>query len=109
MVALTGRCRFISRNRNGSGESRSQSPSPDGTTLVPYDGPAPTIGGELNKVASNVAVGRNASGIHWRTDAVNSLRLGEEVAIGILEEQKASYNDEVSMTLTRFDGMQITI
>ena len=84
-------------------------PSPDGTSLVPYDGPAPTIGGELNKVASNVAVGRNAAGIHWRTDAVNSLRLGEEVAIGILEEQKATYNDEVSMTLTRFDGTQITI
>jgi hypothetical protein len=84
-------------------------PSPDGTTLVPYDGPAPTIGNELNKVASNIAVGRNAAGIHWRTDAVNSLRLGEEVAIGILEEQKASYNDEVSMTLTKFDGTQITI
>jgi hypothetical protein len=84
-------------------------PSADGTTLVPYDGPPPTIGGELNKIASNIAAGRNAAGIHWRTDAVNSLRLGEQVAIGILEEQKAAYNDEVSMTLTRFDGTQITI
>jgi hypothetical protein len=84
-------------------------PTSDGTALIPYDGPPLTIGGELNKVASNIANARNAAGIHWRTDAVNSLRLGEEIAIGILEEQKGSYNDQVSMTLTRFDGTQITI
>ncbi len=84
-------------------------PSPDGTILIPYDGPPLTVGGELNKVASNVANGRNAAGIHWRTDAVNSLRLGEEITIGILEEQKGSYNDNVSMTLTKFDGTEITI
>jgi hypothetical protein len=40
---------------------------------------------------------------------VNSLRLGEEITIGILEEQKGSYNDQVSMSVTRFDGTQITI
>jgi hypothetical protein len=84
-------------------------PTSDGTALAPYDGPPLTIGGELNKVASNVANARNAAGIHWRTDAVNSLRLGEEITISILEEQKGSYNDQVSMTLTRFDGTQITI
>jgi hypothetical protein len=81
----------------------------DGLALVPYDGPPLTVLGELNKVATNVAFGRNGAGIHWRTDALNSLRLGEEVTIGILQEQKKSYNDEVTMTLTKFDGTQITI
>ncbi|HZS03475.1 MAG TPA: vanadium-dependent haloperoxidase [Blastocatellia bacterium] len=81
----------------------------DGTALVPYAGPPLTIGGELNKVASNVANGRNGASIHWRTDAVNSLRLGEEVAICILEEQKLTYNDNVTMSLTKFDGTKITI
>lgn len=83
--------------------------SADGSTLIPYDGPPLTIGGELNKVASNVANGRNGASIHWRTDAVNSLKLGEAVTIGILQEQKLTYNDNVEMTLTKFDGTQITI
>ncbi len=80
-----------------------------GTALVPYEGAPLTIGGELNKVASNVANGRNGAGVHWRTDAVNSLKLGEAVTIGILEEQKLTYNDNVQMTLTKFDGTKITI
>ena len=86
-----------------------QVPTADGTALVPYEGPPLTVGGELNKVASNVASGRNAAGIHWRTDALNGLRLGEAVSIGILEEQKLTYNDEVNMSLTKFDGTTITI
>lgn len=80
-----------------------------GTSLVPYAGPPLTIGGELNKLASNIANGRNGAGVHWRTDAVNSMILGETIAIGILEEQKLTYNDNLSMTLTKFDGTQITI
>ncbi|MFL6278197.1 MAG: phosphoesterase [Blastocatellia bacterium] len=83
--------------------------SADGTSLVPYEGPPLTVGGELNKVATNVATGRNGAGIHWRSDAINSLKLGEEVTICILQEQKASYNDNVTMTLTKFDGSKITI
>jgi hypothetical protein len=84
-------------------------PTADGLALVPYDGPPLTVLGELNKVATNVGFGRNGAGIHWRTDALNSLRLGEEVTIGILQEQKGSYNDNVTMSLTKFDGTQITI
>ena len=81
----------------------------DGTGLIPYTGAPLTIGGELNKVGINVAFGRNAAGIHWRSDAMNSLTLGESVAIGILQEQKLTYNDNVEMTLTKFDGTKITI
>ncbi len=83
--------------------------SADGSTLLPYEGPPLTIGGELNKVATNVAFGRNGAGIHWRTDAINGMKLGEAVVIGILEEQKLTYNDNVEMTLTKFDGTTITI
>lgn len=84
-------------------------PNADGTELIPYEGPPLTVGGELNKVASNIANARNGAGVHWRTDAVNSLILGETVTIGILQEQKLTYNDEVKMTLTKFDGTTITI
>ena len=87
-------------------------PDSQGTRLVAYteaDAGALTVGGELNKVATNIAMGRNFAGIHWRTDYSESLRLGEEVAIGVLEEQQATYNEGGSFTLTKFDGTTITI
>jgi hypothetical protein len=68
-----------------------------------------TVGNELNKLASNIAIGRNMAGIHYRSDYVKGLLLGEAVAIGLLEEQKATYNENFSFSLTRFDGMGITI
>jgi hypothetical protein len=87
-------------------------PNRQGTALVAYTGPdarSLTVGGELNKVAANIAIGRNFSGIHWRTDYSESLTLGEEVALGILEEQQATYHEGGSFTLTRFDGTTVTI
>jgi hypothetical protein len=84
----------------------------EGTALIPYrgrDAEALTVGGELNKVAANIATARNMAGIHWRTDFIQSVKLGEAVAIGILEEQKATYNERASFTLTRFDGTTVTI
>ncbi|MFY9585158.1 MAG: vanadium-dependent haloperoxidase [Candidatus Acidiferrales bacterium] len=84
-------------------------PSADGLSLVPYVGPPLTVGGELNKVASNIASGRNFAGIHWRTDYSESVKLGEAIAIGVLEEQRATYNESASFTLMKFDGTSITI
>lgn len=87
-------------------------PNPAGTNLVAYTGPganALTVGGELNKVAANIAIGRNMAGVHWRSDYTQSLRLGEAIAIGILEEQKICYNEPHSLTLTKFDGSTVAI
>lgn len=85
-------------------------PTPDGLDVVPYQGPPLTIGGELNKLASNVATGRNIAGVHWRSDARASLRLGEEIAIALLQDQRALYNERYTgSTFTRFDGTRITI
>jgi len=85
-------------------------PNADGSALVPYVGPALTVGGELNKVAANVALGRNFAGIHWRSDATESLKLGEAVAINILRDQRACYNEEFhGFTFTKFDGSKETV
>ncbi len=84
-------------------------PGPDGTGLVPYSGPPLTAGHELDKVAANVAIGRNAAGVHWRSDYTESLRLGEAVALAVLEEQKACYNERFRWTLTRFDGTTVAL
>jgi hypothetical protein len=88
-------------------------PSNDGFSLNPYGGADAgdlTVGGELNKLASNVALGRNIAGVHWRSDATESLKLGERIAIGILKEAKACYNEDFDgFSLTKFDGTQITV
>jgi hypothetical protein len=85
-------------------------PTPDGLALQPYQGPPLTVGGELNKLASNIAPARNIAGVHWRSDANASLRLGEALAISILRDQRALFPEPGSgSTFTRFDGTQITI
>lgn len=88
-------------------------PTDDGLNLTPYlglDAEELTVGGELNKIASNVALGRNTAGVHWRSDATESLKLGEQLAIAILREQKSCYNESFNgFSLTKFDRTQITI
>lgn len=86
-------------------------PNRDGTALVPYTGPPLTIGGELNKLAHNLSLGRDMSGVHWRVaDDLNGLFQGEAVAIRLLTEAKATYPEpNATFTLTKFDGTTIVI
>ena len=88
-------------------------PTPDGLSLVPYagaDAGQMTVGGELNKIAANVAIGRNTAGVHWRSDATESIKLGEEIAIRILREQRTCYNENFGgFSLTKFDGTTINV
>lgn len=85
-------------------------PDATGQTLIPYTGDTLTVGGELNKIASNVALGRNIAGVHWRSDGTESLKLGEAIAISVLKDQKASYNEQFGgFSLTKFDGTTVTV
>jgi hypothetical protein len=85
-------------------------PRPNGLALDPYVGPPLTVGGELNKLASNVGTGRNIAGVHWRSDAVESFKLGESVASAILRDQLATLNEDGgSFEFTAFDGTPIVI
>jgi hypothetical protein len=84
--------------------------SADGLTLAPYRGPQLTVGGELNKLAWNVCCGRDMSGIHWRSDAVAGLHLGEAVALSILSDMKECFNERFrGFSLTTFDGRVVTV
>ena len=85
-------------------------PNANGEGLIPYPGPESlTVGGELNKLASNIAIGRNMGGVHYRSDYTESIKLGESIAIGILQEQKLTYNENHSFRLTTFDGNGIIV
>jgi hypothetical protein len=85
-------------------------PMDGGQTLIPYTGTPLTVGGELNKIVSNVSQGRNIAGVHWRTDAVESNRLGEDTAISILRDiRRTAAEPFEGSTFTKFDGTTVTI
>lgn len=88
-------------------------PNKAGRTLsLVTTSPALTVEGELNKLASNISIGRNFAGVHYFSDYLESLRLGELIAIGILKEQALMYNRlqfPFSMTVPLFDGGIVVI
>jgi hypothetical protein len=64
--------------------------------LVEYSGPYNqmlTVGGEANKLAPNIAVGRSHARVNHRSDYERSLTLGEELAISVPRDQKATFNE----------------
>ncbi len=87
--------------------------SPDGTSLIPYTGPGAhnlTVKTEANKIAGNVGMFRNHAGVHWRSDHVQSILLGEKIAISILQDQKWLYNEPFKgWSFHKFDGTHVTI
>ena len=86
---------------------------PDGDQLTMYTGSdtaAMTVHTELNKLASNCALGRNMAGVHYRADGDYGLDLGEKIAIqyylDYLSRQTEPYGP---ITFTKFNGDTFTI
>jgi hypothetical protein len=61
-------------------------PNPAGTMLIPHVGPPLTLGGETNKLGSNVTLGRDWAGVHYRSDGHNGILQGEAIAKLILQD-----------------------
>jgi len=89
-------------------------PADGGQTLIPYVAPSGepplTVGGELNKIVSNVSQGRNMAGVHWRSDATESNALGEDATISMLKDMKRTFSEPFSgFKFTKFDGTTIRV
>ena len=90
-------------------------PDPNNRTkLIPLSGEGEdqmTVGGELNKLAANIAMGRNFAGIHYRADADHGMRLGERVAIACLQDHACCLTEQAfkGFELTTLDGVRIRI
>jgi hypothetical protein len=88
-------------------------PGSDGLSLVPYTGGDAgqiTVNGELNKLANNVSFGHGIhSGIHWRSDTDSSIKLGEALAISVLQDRALTYNEKFTVRFTKIDGTTATI
>lgn len=93
--------------------------SVDGDTLQTYDRKdigEVTVVGELNKLVSNISIGRDWAGVHYRSDAVAGQKLGEDVAVDFLRTKLKEYNEsylgqsqDVFFQLETFDEEVITI
>lgn len=69
-------------------------PSKDGQTLI-ETGKNVIINDELDKYATNIAMFRSAAGIHFRSDNIEGLLLGERIAIELLKEHVLRYPKDV--------------
>ena len=84
--------------------------SADGTRLEPWNGEALTLGGEIDKLASNIALARDAAGVHFRSDSIEGLRLGEALAVGLLADYSRTYSEDFDgFVLSRFDGGKVRV
>jgi hypothetical protein len=86
--------------------------SVDGSSVAAYGGSTTgmTVGTELNKLAANIAIGRDWAGVHYRSDGDYGMALGEKVAISFLEDVAVGYPETFSgFNLTKFDGTSIII
>ncbi len=69
-----------------------------------------TFGGEINKLANNIALGRDGAGVHYRQDGIQGLYAGEQVAIALLQQEATTVNEDFpGFSLTTFKGHKITI
>lgn len=82
-----------------------------GVLLTAYTGSDLTVGGELNKLANNIALGRDAAGVHYRQDGIQGLVAGEQVAVALLKEHANSMNETgfSGYSFTGFDGNAVSI
>jgi len=72
-----------------------------------------TVKCELDKVASNVALGRDWAGVHYRSDGEHGILLGEQIAIDYLRNYARTYAEEFrdfrGFQLIKRNGMPIRI
>jgi hypothetical protein len=72
----------------------------DGAALEPWRGADLNLGNEIDKLANNIALGRDAAGVHYRSDSVRGLFVGEQQALWLLRDYSRTYNE-------RFDGFVV--
>ena len=68
------------------------------------------VGNEIDKLASNIALGRDAAGVHYRSDSVRGLFVGEQQALGLLRDYSRTYNERLDGFIVRkFNGDRVKV
>jgi len=88
-----------------------------GDNLVSYaesDVSSMTLIGEINKLAHNIALGRDFAGVHYRCDGTVGIKSGENYAISFLQDKIKEFGSYINgqfthFDLTKFDGTRVLI
>jgi hypothetical protein len=81
-----------------------------GDALKPWREGALTLGGEIDKLASNIAFARHAARVHYRSDSVAGLLAGEAQGIALLSDYSRTFNERFDgFVLTTFEGKRLRI
>ena len=84
--------------------------SADGLSLESWRGVGLTLGNEIDKLASNIALGRDAAGVHYRSDSIRGLFVGEQQALGLLRDYSLTYTERFDGFIVRqFNGRHLRI
>jgi hypothetical protein len=82
----------------------------DGSALEPWRGAGLTLGNEIDKLANNIALGRDAAGVHYRSDSIRGLFVGEQQALGLLRDYSRTYNEHFDgFVVRKFNGDRVKI
>ena len=82
----------------------------DGAGLERWQGEPLTLGREIDKLDSNIAFGRNAARVHYRSDSANGLLAGEAIGISLLCDRSVLYREQFDgFVLKRRGGNTVTI
>jgi hypothetical protein len=82
----------------------------DGSALQSWRGADLTLGNEIDKLANNIALGRDAAGVHYRSDSVRGLFVGEQQALWLLRDYSRIYNERFDGFIVRkFNGDRVRI
>jgi hypothetical protein len=105
-------------NKLSTVESLVVQSSEDGSCLTPYlekDISEMTIVGEINKLAFNISFGRNWAGIHYRSDIIEGIKLGEKIAVDYMKDiltisaENNSSNMLPIITFRNFNNKMVTV
>ena len=84
-------------------------PNATGSALLPVVGTL-TLSNELNKLASNIALGRDWAGVHYRSDGNNGILQGEAIAKLILQDWINRYPEKgATFVFKGYMGDNVTI
>lgn len=84
-------------------------PNVSNTGFDPYVGTL-FVGNELNKLGSNIGMGRNFAGVHYRSDVIEGMKLGEKIGISVLTDEGYLYNENfIGYSLTLLNGTTILV
>ena len=104
---------YADENWSTMGNYNAVQHSTDGNSLVAYGGSDSgdlTVHGELNKLAANIAIGRNIAGVHYRADGDCGMMLGQKVAIAYFKDYvKRQAELRGDITIVGFDGVEVTV